>query len=975
MKKLKLLLLGFLLCGIELHAQELVTVSGTVFDAERNEPLIGANVIADNNTGVVVLADGTYTIKVPGGTRLTYDFIGYEPVEFICPTDQTNVTHNVRLKNEAQMIEDVVVVAYGVRKKGTIAGSVATVKADALQDVPAASFDQALQGKATGLTVLSNTGEPGASASFQIRGTNSINSGTEPLYILDGMPISSSTFSAINPSDIESFSVLKDAASTSIYGARAANGVVVITTKRGRMAQDAQITFRTQMGFSQLAHGKWNMMNTAERIQYEKEVGLTTGKDYDKLSQINVKWLDEVYRKHAFMQNHEVQVSGANERVNYYLSGNFFDQEGVSTDSDFRRYSMRTNVSYNAKDWLKVGTNTMLVYEEYSQSEYGSYALYAPISAAQFMMPYWDPYKADGSLASVNDGSWKGSGQNPLEWSKMNPYGTEKYKVISSLFAEVTPIKGLTIRSNGGVDYSHNTTETVSYPSYRPNDNKGSAGRSSSETVNLTITNTANYVFDVNNVHRFNTMVGQEGIYYHGKGFSLTTSGQNNDKLTNITSGTLARAWSSSDTEYTYLSFFGRGEYNYDNRYFTELAVRTDGSSRFGKDGRWAVFGSAGFMWNIRNEQFLKNANWLTELQFSVSTGTSGNSSIPNYDHLALVAGGIEYDGQAAIAPYTKGNENLKWEKTWTTNVGLKAGFWNRMNVGVEYYYKKTTNMLMSVPVSYSDSGFGFRWDNIGAMENKGVELNLSGDIIRTRDFTWNVYANASYNHNEITELYNGQNEYSLGTSGTKLVVGHSVGDFYLTRFAGVNAANGNPIWLDAKGKYTEVYSDSDKVMIGKSSVAPWQGGFGTTFAWKGLSLSAQFSWVKDRWMINNDRYFSENSTLDVYNQSKRMLYNRWKNPGDITDIPRHGTTPQFDSHLLEDASFLRLKNLMLGYQLPQNLLKKTGFLKGVRVYAQAQNLFTWTKFTGVDPESSSNVYKAQYPMTRQFTFGAEITF
>lgn len=825
------------------------------------------------------------------------------------------------------------------------------------------------------MTVLSNSGAPNAAATFQIRGVNSINSGTSPLFILDGVAIASSDFNAINPGDIESISVLKDASSTSIYGARASNGVVVITTKRGRMAKNAQITFRTQLGFSDMAHGNWNMMNTSERIAYEKEVGLDAGKDYDKLSKINVNWLDEVFRSTALLQNYDLQVTGATDRINYFVSGGYYDQEGIATDSKFSRYSLRTNLSFKANNWLRVGTNTMLAYEQFTESFSGDYALYAPISASRFMMPYWNPYKKDGSLASSNDGSWAGTLVNPLEWAENNPYNSDKYKVLSTVFAEVTPVKGLTIRSNLGIDYTHSATSTYSFPSFKPNNKRGTAGRSSSDARNLTITNTINYEFDFQNAHRLNLMVGQEGIAYKSEGFSITTSGQNNDKLPHLGSGTMARSWSSPYSEYAYLSFFGRGEYSYDNRYFVEFSARCEGSSRFGLDSRWGTFGSVGFMWNMRNEKFLKDLRWLTNAQLSFSTGTSGNSSIPNYDHMALVSGGLEYVGQPAIAPLSKGNEKLEWEKTWTTNVALRLGFWNRLNVEAEFYNKKTSNILMSVPISYSDAGFGFRWDNVGGMLNRGVELSINGDVIRTRNFSWNVSANVSYNSNKITELYNGLDEYVVSETGTKLVVGHSFGEFFLNRFAGVNSANGDPLWYTKDGELTEKYSEADKVMVGKSYIAPWQGGFGTSFAWKGISLSAQFSWVADRWMMNNDRFFEENSLFDTYNQSKRMLYDRWKKPGDITDIPRHGTTPQFDTHLLEDASFLRLKNLMLSYSLPAKLLRETKFLTGLRVYAQAQNLFTFTGFSGLDPESNSNMYKAQYPMSRQFTFGLELTF
>lgn len=284
--------------------------------------------------------------------------------------------------------------------------------------------------------------------------------------------------------------------------------------------------------------------------------------------------------------------------------------------------------------------------------------------------------------------------------------------------------------------------------------------------------------------------------------------------------------------------------------------------------------------------------------------------------------------------------------------------------------------MLMLVPQSYVNNGFGTRWDNVGAMVNSGLEISLAADIVRTRDFVWNVNANASYNYNEITELYNGLNEYEMSNTSTKLVVGHSIGEFYINRYAGVNPANGDALWYDKDGNITNVFSEEDKVMIGKNYNAPWQGGFGTSLSYKGLTLTANFSWVSDRWMFNNDRFFEESNGLySAYNQSKRMLYDRWKKPGDVTDIPRYGVTPQMDSRFLEDASFLRLKNLMVSYDFPRNLLEKTGFISRARLYVQAQNLLTWTKFSGLDPESSSNIYKAQYPMSRQYTLGVEITF
>lgn len=966
----------FAVLGIQSALAQTYKVKGNVVSKSDNEPLIGVSILQKGTTnGVVTDIDGNYELQIQGGeATLVFSYIGLQTQE-LKVNARTGVL-NVAMEDDSHLMDDVVVVAYGVRKKGTIAGSVSTVKNDKLENVPAPSFDQALQGQTTGLSVISNSGEPSKAATFQIRGTNSINSGTAPLFILDGVPISSSDFNTISPSDIESISVLKDASSTSIYGARAANGVVVITTKRGLSMDKAKVTFRAQYGFSQLAQNNWNMMNTAERIQYEKEIGIDTGKDYDVLSRTDVNWLDMVFNDRAPLQNYEVSVNRATDRLNYFVSGGFYDQDGIAQSSTFRRYNMRANAEVKASDWLKVGTNSMVAYEEVEQADDGSYALYTPISACRFMLPYWNPYNEDGSLASENDGTWTGTGSNPIEWMANNPVTNKKYKVLSTVFAEITPIKNLTIRAQFGADYSHSTAFMQSFPSYIINNEMGTAGRNSSDMLNLTETTTVNYRWELNSDHSFNFLLGQEGVDYRSEGFQVITSGQSNDFLTNISSGTRASSWADSTTSYSYLSFFGRGEYNYKDLYYADFSVRADASSRFGTGNRWAGFWSLGFMWNLKSEPFLKDIEWLSSAQIALSTGTSGNSSIPDYDHLALVSGKANYEDQAGIYPSQSGNEDLSWEKLWSSNVALRLGFIDRINLDIEFYNKKTTNMLMLVPDSYALTGEGEHWDNIGAMLNRGVEFNVSADVIRTKDFVWSVNANASYNKNKLLELYNGVQEYEVSTTATKLVVGHSVSEFYINRYAGVNPANGDALWYTKDGQITNEYNEGDKVMTGKTFDAPWQGGFGTSLAWKGFSLAAQFSWVADRWMFNNDRYFEESNGLyAAYNQSKRLLYDRWKQPGDITDIPRHGVTPQFDDRFLENASFLRLKNVTLAYAFPQRLLSKTNFFSSARIYLQGQNLLTFTGFTGLDPESSSNVYKAQYPMSRQFTLGVEVSF
>ena len=962
----------------------IVRVTGVVTSSEDGLPMYGVGVMAGPGTGVITDFDGKYVIEVAAGTSLTFSSIGFVDQVFVVDLNsmtkdgEAEVVYNVVMEPESMKLDDVVVIAYGVRKKGTIAGSVSTVKNDKLKDSPSAAFDQALQGQVAGLTVLSNSGEPSTSASMTIRGTNSINSGTAPLYILDGVAISASDFNMINPADIESMSVLKDASSTSIYGARAANGVIVITTKRGREMERPNINYRMQIGFSNLAKGNWDLMNTEERIQYEKEIGMTAGQDYDYLSKTDVNWMNAVFNDRAFLQSHELSVSGATEKTNYYFSGGYYNQDGIAPGSNFERYSMRFNIEQTMCKWLRMGTNTMFNYQNIERSDSGQYTLFTPISAARFMLPYWNPFRPDGNLASINDGSWKGQGQNPLEWIEANPLTYKKYKVFSTIFAEFTLYKGLVFKSQFGVDFSHVTGFSRSFPSYKPNLGEGSASRNSNDGMNLHVTNTLTYHFTVGDSHDFNFLLGQEGQSYHFEDFGVSVVGQTNDNLTDIQTGTRPTSWNSTaDSDYSRLSVFGRGEYNYADRYYADFSVRADGSSRFGKNNRWGAFGSVGLMWNLRNEPFMaKHRNWLTNAQIALSSGTSGNSEIPNYEHLPLVGGGFDYVGNSGVAPVQPGNEELTWENTWTTNLAFHFGFWNRLNVDLEGYAKKTSDMLMSVPMSYAESnGYGYKWSNIGGMVNAGFELNLNAVAVQYKDFQWTLNANVSYNANRITELYGGVTEYELANTNTKLVVGRPIGEFYINRYAGVNPANGDALWYDKNGELTNVMRDEDKVLMGKSFHAPWQGGFGTALSWRGLSLTAQFSWVADRWMINNDRFFDEsNGRFATYNQSKRLL-NRWKQPGDITDIPRHGIFTEFDSRLLEDASFMRLKNLMLSYSLPSEILKKTGFIRGLRIYAQGQNLFTFTGFSGLDPESSVNVYAAQYPMSRQFTFGLDLMF
>ena len=613
MRRLTLLLVSLVLLSIQSVLAQSFSVKGTVVSADDNEPMIGVTIMQEGTSnGVVTDIDGNYTIEIKGASKATlvYSYVGCVTQKHVVKA-QTN-TLNITLASDSKMMDEVVVVAYGVRKKGTIAGSVSAVKSEKIENVPAASFDQALQGQSTGLQVISSSGEPSKAATFQIRGTNSINSGKSPLFILDGVPISSSDFNTLSPNDIESISVLKDASSTSIYGARAANGVVVITSKRGLAMDKAKITLRAQYGFSELAQTNWKMMNTDERIQFEKEVGLDTGKDYNLLSRVNVNWLDEVFNDRAPLQSYELSINRATDRLNYYVSGGFYDQDGIAQNSTFRRYNIRTNADVKAGKWLKVGTNTMAAYEEAQQADDGSYTTVTPISACRFMLPYWNPYAKDGSLASLSAGNWAGTSENPIVYMGLNPIKNKKYKVLSTMYAEIYPIENLTIRTQFGADFTHSTAFLQSFPSLSSNHGQGTAARQSSDAINLTETTTANYRFTLNDIHSFNVMLGQEAVNFHSDGFQVYSKGQTSDLLTNVSSGTRASRWADSSSDYSYLSFFMRGEYNYKELYYADFSLRTDASSRFGKDHRWGTFWSLGFMYNVKSTDWLKDMKWLS---------------------------------------------------------------------------------------------------------------------------------------------------------------------------------------------------------------------------------------------------------------------------------------------------------------------------------------------------------------------------
>lgn len=977
MKKITALLFIFLCTGLGICLGQSRQLTGTVTDKNDGSTLPGVTVMVKGTAnGTATDIDGKFTISIKDGDILLVSFVGMETQEIPI---QGQTVLNIELAPATQLLEETVVIGYGVRKKGSVTGSVATVKSDKLENTPVASFAQALQGQTPGLQVFTNSGQPDAPTYFSIRGVNSINANTSPLFIMDGMIISANDFASYNPSDFESVSILKDASSTAIYGARATNGVVIITTKRGRMQEKARITVRGQMGISNLAYGKWDMMNTKEKLDYEEEIGLREKGKYNRaeLEAVDVDWRDVVFNNNAFMQNYELSMNGGSDKTRYYLSTGFHDQTGITYATFFKRYTVRLNLDSQLNSWLKSGMNITAGYEKSNSSYENQYITNTPLGGVRKMNPYWNPYNPDGSIASIGDGSWKGSPkENPIEFINSEKEEYNKTKFTGSFFLEVRPIENLVVKSLGGADFAGIRSTLRKDPDYAPNMGEGSVNEEYARRYTLQITNTADYSFSLDHAHNFHLLLGQEASYYNGSSFGAAGIGITDKRLLQLGNATDFRNGSYDKIETTFLSFFGRAEYNYLEKYYVDVTVRRDGSSKFGSNNRWGNFWSAGVMWNILRENFMQNHPAFTNAQLSFTIGKQGNSGIPDYKHQATV-GSLGYGDNQGTAPNSIGNPDLTWENTTALNCGIRLGLWDRINLTIDLYHKTTTDMLMEVPISLS-SGFSDRWENIGKMRNIGIDFDLNTDLVRNQDFVWNVSVNFSYNKNKILSLYADQDIYTDSEYGLRYAVGHSVGEFFVNRFAGVNPANGDALYYTKDGDITNKINAEDAVITtGRSYNAPWSGGFGTSLSYRGLTVSAQFSWVAHRYMLNNDRFFSEsNGRFSDENQSRKLLYDRWKKPGDIKTIPRHGVYMSLtDDRLIEDASFMRLKNLNVSWRLPANWMKRSGFFDSILLFGQAENVFTITNFSGFDPEFSGNAYAAAYPLARQITFGVELNF
>ncbi len=953
-------------------------VTGTVTDASDGTTLPGVSVQVQGTTvGTISDFNGRYELEVPNeNVTLVFSFVGYETLRV--PVNSRNVI-DVALETGLVGLQEVVVVGYGTQRRDAVTGSVGIVGSQQIEQVPLASFDQILQGQSAGVSSISSSGRPGAGSTIQIRGRGSISISSQPLYVIDGIPISDvrglyeNPLSGINPNDIESVTILKDASAAAIYGSRGANGVILVTTKRGTAGERSQLTYRGQYGTNMLTQDNFNMMNTEQKLQFERDNNLFNRPDHvwDSLAGINTNWRDEMFRS-GQTQSHEISTSGGNERTRYFLSGGFFQQEGLLERSDFERITGRLNLDHFITEQLKVGTSLNLSHEQanYSVAE-GGYAnnVYNPIFAAYLTNPYEQPRDADGEWITSFD-TYFG---NVLRELSLNQDYNNTTKFMGNVFAEYEPIDNLMLRSSLGIDFQDYIFEDYLHPdAVWGSDLGGSIRRGFRRSSLTTFSNTARYNRQIANVHSLTGLVGYETTYYDREFFNLRGDNFASDKVRVPGAATDNFTIGGSGTAFSLLSVLSQVNYAYDNRYFADVSFRRDGSSRFGRDVRYANFWSVGFTWNVKREQFLANVDPITNLRLRTSYGTTGNYQIGNYDHLGLYSVGLQYVQNPGSAPIRPANPNLTWETSEGFNFAVETRFFDRFDINVEFYNRITKDMLLLMPVSRT-SGFTSERRNVGQMTNRGIELTLNADVVSTQLFTWNLSTNFTYNQNTVDRLYLDVTEYISGS--LMIQEGTAYGTFHYNQYAGVNPANGRPLWYDQYGNVTNKFRDDDRVTLeGKNFIAPMFGGINSAMTIGNFQLNAFFSYVLDRWMVNNTKYFVANqSNFAIYNQSADVL-DHWKEPGDNVHYPRYGTVPAsiFDTRFLEDASFLRLRNLTLAYRVPASVYQAMR-LQNMRVYVQGQNLWTLTQYTGFDPESDFASELNIYPAARTITFGVDI--
>ncbi len=956
MRKLAVLWTGLLLLFVQVaFAQKLVT--GRVTDRKDGSPLAGVSVkVKGSNVGASTGSDGVFTITIPKGlTTLLFSSVNYEDAELAPAEGAADISMIVGAKN----LEEVVVVGYGTRMKKDVTGSVARVTAKDFQNIPLPSFAEALQGRASGVYINTGSGKLGQGLNIRVRGISSISANQQPFVVIDGVPVVSQSLGSatepdnplatLNPDDIESIEVLKDASAAAIYGARAGNGVILVTTKSGKQGK-SRVSAGYYTGWSEPTR-KGEFLNSAqykelftasaENVGYDpaEEFAAESGTD-DWTSTNDTKWADKAFQKGNINQ-YSAQLTGGDARTKFLISGSYNDQNGIIQANRLTRGTGRLNIDHTIGSRFKVGANLSLNQTmNYRVPSDNAFSNPLQLNALPPLHPFYD---ADGLN---NNATLYYNNLIELEGNNLNLAKT--LRTISNAYAEWNINPYLTFRSQGGIDL--NNLQEDQFLGRRTLDGapNGYAFNNQITASVFTWTNTLNFRKSFGQNSDFDALLGTEYQEGNSSGASVEGRAFPSDRFTKIASAAIISSGSSSESKFAFASYFARANYKFKDRYLVGASIRRDGSSRFGKDNRYGNFPAASIGWVLSEENFLKGIKPLSFLKIRSSYGLTGNAEIGNFSALTLFSASAYADISGILASQI-GVTDLKWEKTKQYDIGLDFGlFKNRISGEIDYFNKNTTDLLLNVPLP-AINGFTNVTKNIGSMKNTGWEFVLNGAIL-TGAFKWNASANLSTYENKITKLvtpvYPGSR--TLG----RLAVGQPFGQFYGKKYMGVDPQTGDALYLSADGKTTNDYGAAVDTVLGNPN-PKFYGGFTNKFSYKGFDLDVTFQFVEGNDLYNiagffqsvNGDYF-DNQTID------QMAY--WKNPGDITSIPQprlyEGNGAGKSSRWVQDGSYLRLKTVNFGYNLPRKWLSPIK-IENARVYLAAYNLLTFTKYKGYDPE------------------------
>jgi TonB-linked SusC/RagA family outer membrane protein len=976
-QKLLLSFCAVVFASFTLIAQN-ITVTGKVTDALTGAPLSGVTISLNAKGLGVTKADGTYSVVVPpSAKKLTISYVGYNDQQITVGS----TSQDIKLVPGEKSLNEVVVTGYQALQKRQVTGAIATVKGETFKNTPIGSFDQMLQGQASGALIQANSGQPGAAARVVIRGVGSVNGTTEPLYILDGVQISAGNFASINPNDFESISLLKDASTTAQYGSRGANGVIVITSKQGKSGK-TKFEYNAQYGQSRFPENKLEVMNTNQKLDYEIARGNPygfTSTDLDSLRKINTNWQDEITQT-GITNSHQLSASGGNDKTSFFVSGAMFNQTGTVKNTGLKRYSGRMNLTHSANQNLKFGLNSYVGWSNYQNTTEANSGIASPLNAIRWGNPYERPFTPTGGYQQFLSGQ-----PNPVQDMNETNRGTKEMKIIASAFLESKlpfVLDGLSFRTQWGVDYEDWDQTTLftrfSVAGQGQLGGNGVYAKTSRKLTRYTGTTSLNYAKKIGDhdfsVGAYNEFVNRLFSSFGYNGYGLTGNFQNGAGITN-NSLTYIPSVSESKTENALISFFGIGSYSFKNKYFLNTSVRRDGSSRFGANNRFATFFTVGAGWMISDEDFFKNVNFVETLKLSTSYGTVGNQEgIGDFASRELF-GRATYSGVVGPGITQLPNQDLTWEEREKFNVGINATFLKgRITLGVDFYNDNTNQLFLNQQLSRT-TGFTSLNTNIGRVQNRGWEFTLNTENIKAGDFRWTTNINFTVNRNKVLELT--PTTPPIGITGGISIqrIGYPLNSNFLVKYEGVNPANGNAIYRRPDGALTELYDDVKDRQIFGTRDAPFFGGFTNKFTYKSVELSVFFSYLFGNLVYNNDRANVENPSY-FYDNMWVEVAKEWRKPGDITTIPRANQTFRSSTtRFLEDGSFLRLRNLQLAYNVAPSVAKKLS-ISSARFFLMGENLWTGSKFLGFDPELSSGVLTgAQYPALRTFTLGLSVGF